>query len=126
MRRLALSFGIALLTFLALALPAAAGGCIATAPLVEGTSTSVKIASCAFNAGVLRVPVGSTVYWINLDSGPEGQYSVVFNTISVRSPVLHSSPSYGSFAHTFTTAGTFPYYCDICIVPGSGTIIVTN
>jgi plastocyanin len=80
----------------------------------------------AFNPKTLTVAVGSTVYWINLDSGPEGQYSVVFNTISVRSPVLHSSPSYGSFAHTFTTAGNYSYYCDICIVPGSGTIIVTN
>jgi plastocyanin len=80
----------------------------------------------AFNPRTLNVPVGSTVYWLNLDTRPEGLYTMVFDTLGVRSPSLHPGPAYESFGYTFTTAGTYSYHCDTCLVPVSGTIVVTG
>jgi hypothetical protein len=46
MRRLALAAFAAALTFLALAAPSAAGGCLNTTKPVEGTSPEVRIDKC--------------------------------------------------------------------------------
>jgi plastocyanin len=80
----------------------------------------------AFNPRTLTVPVGSTVYWLNMDNSREGVYTLAFETISVASPFLHPGPAFESWEYTFTTPGTYPYRCSSCLVPVSGTIVVTN
>jgi plastocyanin len=119
MRRLALSLGLAVLTFLALALPAAAGGgCVGAAPLVEGTAPSVTIVNCAFNAGVLRVPVGSTVTWTNGDWLPHVVSGVGWGrTQTVMNPG-------DAFSHEFTAAGIYPYTCTLH--PGMSAVVLVG
>ena len=79
----------------------------------------------AFNPRTLNVKVGSTVFWLNLDSGNDATYTLTFDKIGVQSPVLNPAPNYDSFSHTFTTPGIYPYHCT-CQVLINGTIIVTG
>ena len=85
-----------------------------------------------FSPGHLTVPVGSTVYWMNISTDPNGFTNVVFNTTSVESPNLDPCvlSSYqtgcGVFAYTFTTAGTYSYVCNALPACGQGTITVTD
>ena len=74
-----------------------------------------------FFPGDLNVTAGSTVDRIDTSTdAADGQYNVVFNTISVTSPVLNPCviDSFGPdacsvFSYTFTTPGTFSYICNI-------------
>jgi len=82
---------------------------------------------------VLNITAGSTVYWIDTSTdAADGQYNVVFNTISVTSPVLNPCvlETYGPaacsvFSYTFNTDGTFTYICNI-YSGMKGTINVTG
>jgi amicyanin len=68
----------------------------------------VKIENFTFNAPVLTVPVGTTVTWTNVDDVP---HTVVSNDKKTfRSHVLDTDQS---FSFTFTTAGTYPYFCSL-------------
>jgi plastocyanin len=81
----------------------------------------------------LNVTAGSTVYWIDTSTdAADGQYNVVFNTMSVTSPVLNPCvlDTYGPdacsvFSYTFTTPGTYSYICNI-YSGMKGTITVTG
>jgi plastocyanin len=80
-----------------------------------------------FSPANLTVKVGSTVYWLNFEDqgGPESTYDVVFDALKVQSPTLNGGV-YDSFSYTFTTAGTYSYYCSVQAVTITGTIVVTN
>jgi plastocyanin len=104
----------AAVTFVALAAPAAAGGCVNTATPVEGTSPDVRIDKCQFWAGVLRVPVGTVVTWTNADVFPH----VVSGINWGRTDLLNTG---GTFSHTFTAAGIYPYTCTLH--PGMSAVV---
>jgi plastocyanin len=85
-----------------------------------------------FSPGNLNVTVGSTVFWMNISTDPNGYSDVAFSTIKVTSPglfpcVLNAySNACSVFSYTFTTAGTFPYVCNAVPACGGGTVTVTG
>ena len=68
----------------------------------------VKIDNFSFGPATLTVPAGATVTWINRDDVPHTIVSSEGKTL--KSPVLDTDEK---FSYTFTTAGTYPYYCGI-------------
>ena len=105
----------AMLTFIALAAPTAAGGCVNTTRPMEGTSPDVRIDECQFWAGVLRVPAGTVVKWTNEDVFPH-----VISGIGWGRTQSMLVPG-DSFSHTFTEAGIFPYTC--ALHPGMSAVV---
>jgi plastocyanin len=86
-----------------------------------------------FQPADLNITVGSTVYWMNISTDPNGYSDVYFKGLGVKSPGLfpcvltqYGPTACGVFSYTFTTAGTFPYVCDVLPACGGGTIIVTG
>ena len=67
----------------------------------------VKIDNFTFAPAELKVPVGTTVTWINGDDIP---HTVVSTDKVFKSKVLDSEEKY---SFTFTTAGSYPYFCSI-------------
>ena len=68
----------------------------------------VKIDNFSFGPATLTVPIGTTVTWINQDDVPHNVISSEGKTL--KSPVLDTDQK---FSYTFTTAGTYSYYCGI-------------
>jgi plastocyanin len=70
-------------------------------------NAAVKIDNFTFGPQTLTVPVGTTVTWTNSDDIPHTSVSTdgVF-----KSKVLDTDEK---FSFTFSTAGTYPYYCTI-------------
>ncbi len=73
-------------------------------------ANTVVISNYSFNPQTLKVAVGTTVTWINMDSvahslqsGTPGAPTGVFG-----SGLLNHMQS---FSYTFNTAGTYTYYC---------------
>jgi plastocyanin len=71
--------------------------------------TKVSIHDMKFDPATVTIAVGDTVVWTN-NSG-------MFHTVV---PDNHSFPSSGNigrnggtYSHTFTTAGSIPYHCEI-------------
>lgn len=84
----------------------------------SGTASAV-MQNIAFNPSALTVTVGTTVPWTNEDST---NHTVTFIDISgVDSGTLTRGQT---FSYTFSTAGTFHYYCRIHGAAMSGTITV--
>jgi len=85
----------------------------------QGNVVSVSIVDFAFTPKTITVPVGTTVRWTNNGSAPH-------TVTSTSSPKAFDSGTLNSgdtFQHTFTTAGQFPYRCNIH--PSmTGTVIV--
>ncbi|MDA4115600.1 MAG: hypothetical protein OK442_03470 [Thaumarchaeota archaeon] len=86
-----------------------------------------------FDPGVLNVTAGSTVFWMNVSTDPNGYSNVAFSTIHVTSPGLFPCVinTYGPTActvwsYTFTTPGAFPYVCNAVPACGEGTVNVTG
>ena len=73
----------------------------------SAANAAVKIDNFVFGPQTLTVPVGATVTWTNSDDIPHTSVSTegVF-----KSKVLDTDEK---FSYTFTTAGTYPYYCTI-------------
>ena len=107
-----------------LILLAALSGCVAGAPVQTAASPThareVVINNYAFHPMLLRVPVGTTVQWVNRD--------IASHTVTGRSssdePFDSGQMAHDQvFTHTFPAPGTYAYMC----VPHSGmqgTIIV--
>jgi plastocyanin len=80
---------------------------------------SVSITDFAFTPKTITIPVGTTVRWTNNGNAPH-------TVTSTSSPKAFDSGTLNSgdtFQHTFTTAGQFPYRCNIH--PSmTGTVIV--
>jgi plastocyanin len=100
-------------------------------PVTESGSFTVRVIPYliiardnVFYPASLTVSSGTTVYWINLGIPTGGdnaqEFDVSFKTIGARSSVLIGSPIFDSFSYTFTTPGTYVYYCaqaDDCNYP---------
>ena len=67
----------------------------------------VTIDNFTFSPAELIVPVGTTVEWVNHDDVP---HTVVGNAREFSSPALDTD---GQYAHAFTKAGTYAYFCSI-------------
>ncbi len=86
-----------------------------------------------FQPSNLNVTVGSTVYWMNISTDPNGYSDIAFKTNGVTSPGLfpcvtaeYGPTACGVWSYTFTTAGTFPYICNALPACGGGTVTVTG
>jgi plastocyanin len=73
----------------------------------EDSKASVTIDNFTFTKAELTVPMGTTVTWVNHDDIP---HSVVESGKTFRSKALDTDDS---FSFTFTTAGTFQYFCGL-------------
>ncbi len=86
--------------------PGSGGAGSGAAPAPSGPVT-VRIANRAFSPASIGVAAGTTVIWSNGDKDP--------HTVTDRNGSFDSG-SFGpgaSFQRTFTTVGTFSYFCDI-------------
>ena len=90
------------------ALVAMAGVLLPTAP-AQAAAQAVMMEGYAYSPSTLTVRVGDTVTWTNHDQAP---HDVVTTSapVAIRSSML----SHGqSWSYTFTTAGTYSYYCSV-------------
>jgi amicyanin len=69
--------------------------------------TQVTIANFAYSPSNIQVSAGTTVTWTNQDSAP---HTVTFKNGMKDSGWLRQGQS---FSYTFTTPGTFDYYCAV-------------
>jgi plastocyanin len=77
-------------------------------PVVRGGSAAnVRIEDFAFTPGNLEVPVGATVTWTNQDSAP---HDATARDADWKTARLSNDES---DTLTFTSRGTFDYYCSI-------------
>ena len=83
----------------------AAGIAVSAEPRL-GTK-DIKIDNFTFGPAELTVPVGTTVMWANHDDIP---HTVVSTDKAFKSKVLDTDEK---FSFTFSTPGTFPYFCSI-------------
>jgi amicyanin len=81
-------------------------GIVAAAQSKPATA-EVKIDNFSFAPAELKVSVGTTVNWTNRDDIP---HTVVSTEKVFKSKVLDSEEKY---SFTFTTAGTYVYFCSI-------------
>jgi plastocyanin len=86
-------------------------------------ANEVWMQSTAFNPASKTVAVGATITWTNKDgiahtvtSGAPGSPSGAFDSGNMAGGA--------TFSHTFSQAGTFPYYCGIHGAMMTGTITV--
>jgi len=70
-------------------------------------TTDVKIDHFTFGPAELTVSAGTTVTWTNRDDIP---HTVASTDKVFKSKVLNSD---NTFAFTFSTAGTYPYFCSL-------------
>jgi amicyanin len=67
----------------------------------------VHISNFTFNAPTVTVPLGSTVTWVNDDDIP---HTVVATNRSFKSKPLDTDDR---FSFTFTTPGSYDYFCSL-------------
>ena len=91
---------------------AAVGSVLAGGVLFAGAQTAaaaaVGIDNFTFNPATVTVKAGTTVTWTNKDDIPHGIAAT--NTAFKRSQALDTDDS---FSFTFTTPGTYQYFCYI-------------
>lgn len=85
-------------------------------------SDEVFIQNMAFNPGSITITVNTTITWTNKDG--------VAHTVTSDTGLFDSGSIQpgGTYSHTFTTTGSFPYHCtihpnmtaDVKVNPGSG------
>ena len=85
------------------------GGC-------SGTNSAPKVCDNFYSPGTVTITAGTTVTWT---WGGAANHSVTIT--GVPSSGIKSS---GTFAHTFSTPGTFTYDCDVHGASMSGTVQV--
>ena len=101
-------------------------------PAPAQAQTGVAMQGSRFEPAQLRVPAGETVVWTNNDAAGHG--------VAADDGSFDSHPGCGSlggvcmrkgetFSHTFSTPGTFAYYCKAHGGPGgkgmAGSVTVT-
>lgn len=74
----------------------------------KSTKTEVVIDNFSFSPKTFTVPAGGTVTWTNHDNAPHVVASI--NNQFEKSLALKAGQS---FSRTFTTAGTYSYFCSI-------------
>ena len=70
-------------------------------------SNTISIDNFTFDAATVTVRAGTQVTWVNHDDVP---HKVVSTEKKFSSPVLDTD---GRFSYTFTTPGTYEYFCSI-------------
>lgn len=81
-------------------------GATSTSPATPAVGvTQVRIVGFAFAPATIQVKAGTTVTWTNEDTAP---HTVTFRNGMRDSGVLRQGQS---FSYTFTTTGTYDYYC---------------
>jgi plastocyanin len=96
-----------------------AQGAAVAATMVPGASTLLGAAgSKAFSPNPINVKVGGTVTWTNKDNQAHTVVSGTGSADPKKGTVFDSGLTTliqpgKSFSHTFTTAGTIPYFCEI-------------
>ena len=128
------SVGRRALMLVGITLALGCGGASATStdggpPPPPPPANTVKVTNNAFTPGDLTVSAGSTVTWSwdtcsGGDVYGDGQVCVTHSVVLDDGSVQSSAQSTGSFAHQFTTAGTYPYHCAIHGATMSGKIVV--
>lgn len=100
---------------------------------VQVVKYMVTFAFNRFSPSNLNVTAGSTVYWMNISTDPNGYSDVVFKEINVQSSGLfpcalseYGPNACGVYSYTFTTPGTYSYVCNVMPFCGGGTITVTG
>lgn len=78
---------------------------VLTAPASGSSPAAVGIEEFKFTPGVIAIPVGTTVLWINHD---EETHTVTSATGAFGSTGLGHEET---FAQTFTSRGTYRYFC---------------
>ncbi len=73
----------------------------------QDPTDGIMIDNFTFSPKELTVAVGTTVKWVNHDDIP---HTVVEKKTTFRSKVLDTDDSY---SFTFTSAGTFDYFCSL-------------
>lgn len=68
-------------------------------------ANEVFIQGNAFTPSTITVTANTTVTWTNKDSAP---HTVTSNSGAFNSGTINTN---GTFSHTFTSAGTYAYYC---------------
>jgi amicyanin len=81
-------------------------------------AAQVEIRAHAFSAPTVTVKAGTTVTWINHD---DDTHTVTSTVNTFRSPGLDTDET---FSYTFTTPGTYEYYCSLHPLM-TGKVIVT-
>ncbi|OBB95189.1 amidase [Mycobacterium sp. 852002-40037_SCH5390672] len=92
---------------------------MSTAPAAPVHGNQVAIDGFAFEPASVTVAAGTTVTWTNRDEEP---HTVAASDGSFHSPGMGTG---ATFAHTFSTAGTFDYVCSIHPMM-RGTVVVTG
>jgi plastocyanin len=87
---------------------AASAAVLVGAGAAQAVEQPVSVSSNQFTPADLTVSVGDTVRWTNT----MGSHNVVFDDGSFARPMSVASPAPWMEARTFTTAGTFTYYCE--------------
>jgi amicyanin len=95
---------IRLATALAVALALMSGGPTTSA---QAADTEVEIGNFTFAPQRITVKVGATVTWINEDDVP---HTVASSSRVFKSKALDSEDK---FSFTFTTPGTYEYFCSL-------------
>ena len=83
----------------------------------------VRIAGDAFYPQTLTVHAGTTVTWVNMDFV---QHTVTSGSEAAPTPYFdsHELGHMQAFSYTFSTPGTYDYYCDVHLGM-VGTVVVT-
>lgn len=84
---------------------------VAAGPAAAG-QVEVAIGDYSFAPDEVRVPLGTTVVWVNQGQAP---HTVTADDGSFDSQTLRNGQR---FSHTFTRAGTFAYACEFHGGPG--------
>ena len=95
-----------------------------TQAITQGNAASVVMQNTTFVPSSITVSVGTTVTWTNQDSFAHTVESGVRGASDAGSLFKSGDLNQGgTFSLTFTTAGTYPYFCSVH--PGmDGTVIV--
>ena len=106
--RKSMSIGAFLVVFgLGIAGLAAEAGNVTAGAEPKPETMEVKIDNFTFGPAELTVSVGTTITWTNRDDIP---HTVVSTDKVFKSKVLDTDEK---FSFTFSTPGTFPYFCSI-------------
>ena len=82
-------------------------GTVAAQDATKKDANEITIDNFTFTPKELTVPVGTTVKWLNHDDIP---HTIVEKKMTFRSKALDTDDSY---SFTFTSAGTFDYFCGL-------------
>jgi len=80
---------------------------VGSTPTTRAAVQPISIAEFSFSPATLTITVGDSVTWTNSDP--------LAHTVTSATNIWNSGPlnQSGTFQHTFTQPGIFPYFCSI-------------